>query len=152
MRKSIIVGAMALALTANSLAPVALAQPRPYEPSRDQPRGGYDQGRDGQYQRRPPPPGWGESQWERRQRYEQRNRSRRDDHSDAIIAGAIGFALGAAIYGSERERDTIRPRLHDRRWLNWCARRYRSFDRRSGTYLGYDGFRHYCPYSSRRRY
>jgi hypothetical protein len=27
---------------------------------------------------------------------------------------------------------------------DWCARRYRSYDYRSGTYLGYDGYRHRC--------
>ena len=29
-------------------------------------------------------------------------------------------------------------------WLNYCSRRYRSFDARSGTFLGYDGYGHYC--------
>jgi BA14K-like protein len=28
--------------------------------------------------------------------------------------------------------------------LNWCARRYRSYDRASGTFLGNDGIRHRC--------
>jgi len=27
----------------------------------------------------------------------------------------------------------------------YCARRFRSYDPRSGTYLGYDGLRHPCP-------
>ena len=27
----------------------------------------------------------------------------------------------------------------------WCMQTYRSYDPRSGTYLGYDGFRHPCP-------
>jgi len=29
-------------------------------------------------------------------------------------------------------------------WIASCARRFRSFDPASGTYLGYDGYRHYC--------
>lgn len=29
-------------------------------------------------------------------------------------------------------------------WLAYCSRRYRSFDPRTGTFLGYDGNRHYC--------
>ena len=29
-------------------------------------------------------------------------------------------------------------------WLAYCASRYRSFDPVSGTYMGYDGRRHYC--------
>jgi hypothetical protein len=27
----------------------------------------------------------------------------------------------------------------------YCLRRFRSYDPRSGTYLGYDGYRHPCP-------
>ena len=27
----------------------------------------------------------------------------------------------------------------------YCMQQYRSYDPRSGTYLGYDGFRHPCP-------
>jgi len=26
-----------------------------------------------------------------------------------------------------------------------CMERFRSYDRRTGTYLGYDGYRHRCP-------
>ncbi|MFZ1813069.1 MAG: BA14K family protein [Rhizobiaceae bacterium] len=29
-------------------------------------------------------------------------------------------------------------------WELWCSSKYRSFDRRSGTFLGYDGNRHFC--------
>ena len=29
--------------------------------------------------------------------------------------------------------------------VSYCAQRYRSYDPYSGTYLGYDGFRHPCP-------
>ena len=29
-------------------------------------------------------------------------------------------------------------------WLAYCSQRFRSFDPASGTYLGYDGYRHYC--------
>jgi hypothetical protein len=31
-----------------------------------------------------------------------------------------------------------------RDWLDYCFARYRSFDPRNGTYLSYDGRRHYC--------
>ena len=27
----------------------------------------------------------------------------------------------------------------------YCMRRFRSYDPNSGTYLGYDGYRHPCP-------
>jgi hypothetical protein len=29
--------------------------------------------------------------------------------------------------------------------LNYCAVRYQSYDPASGTFLGFDGYRHYCP-------
>lgn len=29
-------------------------------------------------------------------------------------------------------------------WYDYCNNRYRSFDDRSGTFLGYDGKRHFC--------
>ncbi len=29
-------------------------------------------------------------------------------------------------------------------WISYCFSRYRSFDPVSGTYMGYDGRRHYC--------
>ncbi len=29
--------------------------------------------------------------------------------------------------------------------VGYCARRFRSYDPGSGTYVGYDGFRHPCP-------
>jgi hypothetical protein len=29
--------------------------------------------------------------------------------------------------------------------IGYCMQQYRSYDPRSGTYLGYDGFRHPCP-------
>jgi len=32
----------------------------------------------------------------------------------------------------------------DRDRSEWCARRYRSYDWRTGTYVGYDGVRRYC--------
>ena len=29
--------------------------------------------------------------------------------------------------------------------IDYCMRRFRSYDPRSGTYLGNDGYRHPCP-------
>jgi hypothetical protein len=29
--------------------------------------------------------------------------------------------------------------------VTYCMQRFRSYDPRSGTYLGYDGYRHPCP-------
>jgi len=58
------------------------------------------------------------------------------DPGPAIAAGIIGLAASAAIANA-------RPR-GVRRSVAWCAAHYRSYDRRTRTYLGYDGRRHYC--------
>lgn len=38
----------------------------------------------------------------------------------------------------------VQPEPWTRAWYDSCAARYRSFDPGSGTYLGYDGLRHFC--------
>ena len=122
----------------------AMAQPGPYghPPPPGAPYGGpqtyYYNGR------------WvGPDEWNRH-RYERdrwtRNYNRRHHHDDdtgaALAAGIIGFALGAAIVGSQQQAE--RARSADRALDDACARRYRSYDRHSRTYLGSDGLRHYC--------
>lgn len=87
--------------------------------------------------------------------------------SDAIIAGAAGFAVGT-IFGNA----TARPRYYapaplyvappppvfyepvpvyyyapapwTPEWYAYCANRYPGFDARSGTYAGFDGYRYMC--------
>jgi hypothetical protein len=87
--------------------------------------------------------------------------------SDAVVAGVAGFAVGT-IFGNA----TARPRYYAQgpvyvvrpppplyyeavpiyyapapwtpEWYAYCARKYQSFDPRSGTFLGFDGFRHFC--------
>lgn len=76
--------------------------------------------------------------------YDRNYGSMRRDDSSAIEAGFLGFVLGAAITGSGNDRTYANSRLNNRRWTRACSRRYRSFDARSGTYLGNDGYRHYC--------
>lgn len=143
------------------VADVAAAQPGGYPPSP------YQQ------QRRPPPPprpygAYGGPQqaapqryyyngrwvapdeWNRRsyerdrwaRNYERRRHRDHDDNSAALVAGIIGFALGAAIVGSANQAE--HARTADRSWDDYCARKYRSYDRHSRTYLGGDGLRHYC--------
>ncbi|MEO8384274.1 MAG: BA14K family protein [Betaproteobacteria bacterium] len=85
--------------------------------------------------------------WDRRHGRGYYNRhygSYRRDNDSAIAAGFLGLILGAAIAGSSNDRDYARSRLADQDWIASCSRRYKSFDRSSGTYLGYDGYRHYC--------
>lgn len=97
-----------------------------------------------------PPPYWNSRQWAYRQDYLRRRHHRDDDNNATVglVAGAIlGFVLGAAITDSQERQAQAQSKLSDQAWLDECARRYRSFDRQSGTYLGYDGLRHYCPVS-----
>jgi hypothetical protein len=56
----------------------------------------------------------------------------------AVVGGlAAGAIIGSAIAGSQARA----PRSDDA----YCFRRFKSYDPRSGTYLGYDGNRHPCP-------
>jgi len=90
--------------------------------------------------------------WERRHgsRYEWRDGRyyRHDNDNDAagaaIVGGILGFALGAAIAGSQNDRSYYDSHRGDRNWVNRCRSRYRSFDASTGTYLGNDGYRRYC--------
>jgi hypothetical protein len=78
-------------------------------------------------------------------RYDRHRRhNHHDNHSDALAAGALGFILGPAIADSQPHRDYARDHLEDGTWLSHCDSKYRSFDRGSGIYLGYNGNRHYC--------
>jgi hypothetical protein len=59
-------------------------------------------------------------------------------------AGIFGFAAGAAIANSARG-DSYRDRYYsDRDHIAACQDAYRSYDIRSDSYLGYDGYRHRC--------
>jgi hypothetical protein len=75
----------------------------------------------------------------------------RDDHYEsndtagaAVAGGIIGFILGAAIAGSNSDRDYYNAHRNDRDWQNRCRSSYPNFDSRTGTYIGQDGYRHYC--------
>jgi hypothetical protein len=45
------------------------------------------------------------------------------------------YGPGPAYYGPPVPDDAI----------GYCMSRFKSYDPRSGTYLGYDGYRHPCP-------
>jgi hypothetical protein len=54
-----------------------------------------------------------------------------------VLGGlAAGAIIGGAIANSQ-------ARVNDS--VAYCSQRYRSYDVASGTYLGYDGYRHSCP-------
>jgi hypothetical protein len=85
---------------------------------------------------------------------------------DAVVGGLAGFAVGT-LFGNA----VARPRYYapapvyvappppvvyepvpvyyapppwTPEWYSYCARKYQSFDARSGTYAGFDGLRHFC--------
>ena len=79
-------------------------------------------------------------------------------HGGAVAAGVIGGLIIGSMIASSPYRyggpvyyyapgPVYPPGYYDydhRDWLDYCFSRYRSFDPRSGTYMGYDGRRHYC--------
>jgi hypothetical protein len=148
--KRLISTSVASILMATSIAATpAIAQPghnRPLAPQGHEfrppppPDAHWDRGRE-------PPPYWNNQQWRYRQSYLRRH-GHRDDDNDAtfgLIAGVIlGFVLGAAVSDSQERQAYAQSHLDDNAWTDSCSRRYRSFDRYSGTYLGRDGLRHYC--------
>ena len=70
---------------------------------------------------------------------------RYQDDSGAAVAGSIlGFTLGAAIAGSQDDRGYYNSHRRNREWRDGCRTNYQGWDSRSGTYLGSDGYRHYC--------
>ena len=60
----------------------------------------------------------------------------RDFRADNAISGLFGFAAGV-ITGSVVNGSGMSH-------VSLCEDRYRSYDRRSDTFLGYDGMRHDC--------
>ncbi len=67
----------------------------------------------------------------------------------AAAAGAIGLATGAIIGGAIANQNAAPPPpagIRQSDYISYCSQRYRSFDPASGTFLGYDGQRHYCQY------
>jgi hypothetical protein len=67
-----------------------------------------------------------------------------DNAGAAVAGGILGFILGAAIAGSSSDRDYYNAHRNDRGWRTRCRQSYSNFDHRNGTYLGSDGYRHYC--------
>lgn len=83
-------------------------------------------------------------------RYYRHHRHHHHDNNNwggVAAAGIVGLAAGAII-GSQASRaappSTVYYAPQSSDWAAYCASKYRSFDIRTGTYLGYDGYRHPC--------
>lgn len=72
----------------------------------------------------------------------------RRDRGSAVAAGVAGLAVGAlvgsAVANQNRYYAPAPVYAGGGDWHAYCASKYRSYDVRSGTYLGYDGYRHPC--------
>jgi hypothetical protein len=53
-------------------------------------------------------------------------------------------STGECVRTAPRYPTVAPPDIVTANWIASCARRFRSFDPASGTYLGYDGYRHTC--------
>jgi len=65
----------------------------------------------------------------------------RTDPGTAFWGGVVGGVIGGLFSGG-RDDDEVDEPVRD---VEWCIRRYRSYDTYTRTYLGYDGLRHGCP-------
>ena len=63
----------------------------------------------------------------------------------AIVGGAILGGMLAAPYYDGYGPYAYEPGLRGGNAVAYCMQRFRSYDPGSGTYLGFDGFRHPCP-------
>ncbi|WP_069443420.1 BA14K family protein [Methyloceanibacter stevinii] len=73
---------------------------------------------------------------------------------NALGAGLVGLAAGAVIGSALTPKEVYvtpparpvgyRPEPWTQDWYAYCSSRYRSFNPRSGTFVGYDGYEHFC--------
>lgn len=93
-----------------------------------------------------------------------------NNHNDAFIAGALGFGAGAILGGALSQPRYAAPYYYEPApvyvrpapvyvqpapvyysrepwtdgWYAYCDSRYRSFNARTGYFVGYDGQYHFC--------
>jgi BA14K-like protein len=97
-----------------------------------------------QWRRYPPPRYYGQRYYGPRYYY-------RRDNGAAVAAGVAGLAAGALIGGAIANSQAQAavpppPATVDPQLAAYCARRYRSFDPVTGTYLAVTGERIVCTY------
>ena len=100
--------------------------------------------------------------WKGGGRYVQHNHyyRRGNDGISALGAGLLGFGVGAIVGSALTPREVYvapppRPApVYTRAgygppawtpdWYTYCYSRYRSFNPNTGTFIGYDGYEHFC--------
>lgn len=66
-------------------------------------------------------------------------------HKEKVaIAGIAGFVIGATIAGRGAVYDSYGGTSWWERHVQRCYARYRSYDHRTDSYLGHDGYYHRC--------
>ncbi|WP_127752523.1 MULTISPECIES: BA14K family protein [unclassified Devosia] len=100
--------------------------------------------------------GWHDRDWHDRGDWRPRrhhHRGWRGNGGGAVAAGVLGFGLGAIVGGAiandNRRGDRLIGPVYDygpsySAHVRACYARYRSYDARTDTFLGYDGYRHRC--------
>jgi len=141
MRKfaSLIIAASILAAPMSQ----AVAAPRPQTPdiTKEYPGEGYTQHR----RFHPAPPRHGFRPAPPPPRY-----YRRGGNGAAVAAGVAGLAAGALIAGAIANQAQAAPPpppgTQDPQLAAYCARKYRSYDPVTGTFLATNGMRYVCTY------
>lgn len=87
--------------------------------------------------------GWHDSDYDR---FYRSRRSGLDNIASGLFGFGFGAILGSAIANSNNNNDRVVGRVYDggSSHVQACYARYRSYDARSDTYMGYDGYRHRC--------
>lgn len=76
----------------------------------------------------------------------------RRDNGAAVAAGVAGLAAGALIAGAIASQAQAQPAAPpppgtvDPQLAAYCARKYRSYDPATGTFLAHNGMRYVCTY------
>lgn len=84
--------------------------------------------------------------FEQGRRHDRDRRWRRHRDNDrtgaAILGGILGLGAGLAIGNANRAPAAYAPWSPE--WYRYCDNKYRSFNPRTGYFLGYDGEYHFC--------
>jgi len=95
---------------------------------------------------------WRQERWEREQARRYYRAERRRDRSEAaavaVGAGLLGVLAAGAIASQAQAQPALPrpPATVDPQLAAWCAKRYRSFDPVTGTFIGASGQRLVCTY------
>jgi hypothetical protein len=77
-------------------------------------------------------------------------------HGSSLGAGLLGFGIGAIVGSALTPREvyvappppaypvSYGPPAWSPEWYSYCSYRYRTFNPRTGYFIGYDGYPHFC--------